>query len=201
MGLFGKSKEKKSKKLFEKGGKLWEQEKYEEAIACFDEAFQINPKFFGALLRKGLMLSLNLKRYDEGISCFDEVIRLNPQNDLAWNYKGQVLKVLGRNEEAELCLSKSNKVEEENKRKDALEASTIVFRSLNGLDILDEELHQMFDGKTVTGNYKATQNIVRKGITPISKQNYELLDISIDPPAINSPQKYYVTSNTNINIE
>ena len=109
MGLFGKSKEKKSKKLFEKGGKLWEQEKYEEAIACFDEAFQINPKFFGALLRKGLTLSLNLKRYDEGISCFDEVIRLNPQNDLAWDYKGQVLKVLGRNEEAELCLSKSNK--------------------------------------------------------------------------------------------
>jgi hypothetical protein len=91
--------------------------------------------------------------------------------------------------------------EKDELQKDALEASTIVFRTLNGLDIPDEELHQMFDGKTVTGNYKATQNIVRKGITPISKQNYELLDISIEPPAINSPQDYYITSNSNITIE
>jgi len=201
MGLFGKSKEKKSEELYEKGGKLISQEKYEESISCFDEAFKINPEFFEALLRKGLTLGFQLKRYDEAISCFDEVIRLKPQHDWAWNYKSRALKELGRNEEAEFCLNKSKELEEADKQKDALEVKTIVFRSLNELDILDEELHQMFDGKTITGNYDATQHIIRKGITPISKQNYELLDISIEPPPITSPQDYYVTSNSNINIE
>ena len=61
----------------------------------------------------------------------------------------------------------------------------------------------MFDGKTVTSNFsgRGTQNIVYTGITPISKQNYELLDISIEPPPINSPQDYYITPNSNITIE
>ena len=55
---------------------------------------------------KGLMLLL-LGKPEEANKCFDEAIRLNPKLLEAWGNKGQALKTLGRNVEAEATMNKS----------------------------------------------------------------------------------------------
>ena len=44
MGLFGKSKDDKKLDLHNKGVTLLELERYDEAIACYDEALRLDPE-------------------------------------------------------------------------------------------------------------------------------------------------------------
>ena len=113
MGLFGKSKEKKSEKLCEKGGKLISQEKYEEAISCYDKVIAFEDPYHSesALFDKGTTL-FQLERYEEAIACYDEVNKGVPEYLEGWNLKGHALKKLGREKEAEECFAKAKELDE-----------------------------------------------------------------------------------------
>ena len=51
--------------------------KYEEAIECYDKAIQINPNYSNAFNIKGHAL-YNLNKYEETIECYDKAIQINP---------------------------------------------------------------------------------------------------------------------------
>mgnify|MGYP006424353483 CR=1 FL=1 len=63
------------------------------------------------LNEKGIDL-YELERYEEAIACFDEAIRLDPEYLLALYAKGNLLRKLGRDEEAEQCLAKARELQQ-----------------------------------------------------------------------------------------
>jgi len=52
--------------------------KFQEALACYDRALQLNPRFAEAWHSKGAALG-SLKRPQEAITCFNRALELNPQ--------------------------------------------------------------------------------------------------------------------------
>ena len=68
------------------GDSLYYLSKYNEAITCFDQAIQINPKHenswyykgrFNELIWLGKSLS-KLERFEEAIKCYEESLKINP---------------------------------------------------------------------------------------------------------------------------
>ena len=70
-----------------KGISLYNLEKYEESIKCYDEAIKLNPKNENSWYNKGVSFN-QLGKYEEAIKCYDELIKLNPKNENAWYNKG-----------------------------------------------------------------------------------------------------------------
>jgi tetratricopeptide (TPR) repeat protein len=99
-------KTKTAKEWMEEGDKLFNAQKYEEAIVCYDKAIELDPQNDRAWSHKGKTLRY-FGRSEEAIACYDKAIELNPQNDWAWSLKGDVLKRLDRNEEAIACYDKA----------------------------------------------------------------------------------------------
>ena len=71
-----------------KGMSLHNLERYEEAIACYNEAIKIDPKEADTWIEKGNSLA-NLEKYDESIACYDKVVAchdeanwLDPDHDV-----------------------------------------------------------------------------------------------------------------------
>jgi tetratricopeptide (TPR) repeat protein len=57
--------------------------KHDEAIRCFDKAFEINPKFaIGVLINKGDTFH-SLGRYDEVMECYDKALEIDPGHEKA----------------------------------------------------------------------------------------------------------------------
>ena len=65
--------------LNEKGIDLYELERHEEAIACFDEAIRLDPELSDVHYNKGIALHV-LDRHEEAIACFDEAIKSDSEN-------------------------------------------------------------------------------------------------------------------------
>jgi tetratricopeptide (TPR) repeat protein len=61
---------------------------------------------------KAAVLS-ELKQYDESIVYLNHSIELHPKSYALWWVKGEVLKEMGKEKEAELCSTKAKKLEEE----------------------------------------------------------------------------------------
>lgn len=78
----------------------------QEAIACFDRALQINPRFERAWGLKGLVLG-SLGRNDEALACADRALEINSRSWSAWSAKGGVLNHLKRYSEAIVCLDRA----------------------------------------------------------------------------------------------
>ena len=74
-------------------------DKYEEAIASYDQALAIKLDKCEAWGNRGNAL-LNLGRNEEAIASYDKVIQIKPDDYQAWGYRGIALGNLGRNEEA-----------------------------------------------------------------------------------------------------
>ena len=91
---------------FNKGVALFGKGQFEEAIACFDRAIEINPRYADAWYHKGVALG-NLGRSGEEIACYDRAIEINPRDAEAWFNKGAALGNLGRIKEALPCLEKA----------------------------------------------------------------------------------------------
>lgn len=81
----------------------------DEAVACFDEAIQINPNEYQAWYNKGTTLELT-EKYADAIKCFDEVIRIVPEYSRAWVLKGHSLAKLARYDEAQSCFDMAQKL-------------------------------------------------------------------------------------------
>lgn len=73
-----------------------------EAIACYDSALEINPRFAEAWMNKGVALG-GLGKYQEAIACYDSAIEINPRYAMAWSNKGVALGRLGKYQEAIAC--------------------------------------------------------------------------------------------------
>lgn len=84
---------------FERGDELFQQQRYEAAIACYDKVIQIQPEDYLAWFKRGIALE-NLQRYEDAVMSYDKVIQIQPEDYLAWFKRGKVLEDLGRYEEA-----------------------------------------------------------------------------------------------------
>ena len=121
MGLFGKKKSAEEWVL--EGEKNREQEKYKEAIKCYDEAIRINPENRDAWYNKGLTLR-KLGKHDECDGCYNEFIRLVAKSwetysgadyvDLMLN-KGIVLDDMGKHKEAINCCDSALAIDPNNR--------------------------------------------------------------------------------------
>ena len=99
--------------------------------------------------------------------------------------------------------SRKKKVEEPTINE--IEATSITFRSLNDVSISNEELHKIFDGKTLTrtknGSMIKNLTLIHHGVIPTTEKKYELSEGDIYPCPVDVPQKYIINSNTNLEIE
>ena len=89
-----------------KGDTLFGEEKYEEAIICYDRALALARDDGGLWYNKGCALR-KLKRNKEAIWHFDRAIKLDPEDDAAWNNKGNALGSLGRHQESITCYDRA----------------------------------------------------------------------------------------------
>jgi Uma2 family endonuclease/regulator of sirC expression with transglutaminase-like and TPR domain len=73
--------------------------RYEEAIASYDRALEINSKAHQAWYNRGLALG-NLDCHAEAFASFNKALKINPNNHDAWYNRGLELGILGYIEEA-----------------------------------------------------------------------------------------------------
>jgi len=72
-------------------GNAWRNKKeYDKAIADYDEAIRLDPKYVPAYNNRGLAWAAK-KDYDKAIADYDEIIRLDPKEASAWNNKAYLL--------------------------------------------------------------------------------------------------------------
>ena len=84
--------------------------KYQEAIACYDRAIEIDPRLVGAWNGKGVAFA-KLGRYQEEIACYDKAIGIDPREAGAWNNKGVALENLGKYQEAIVCYDRAIEID------------------------------------------------------------------------------------------
>jgi predicted O-linked N-acetylglucosamine transferase (SPINDLY family) len=84
---------------FAQGCALAGQNRAIEALACFEEALAIDPRFAEAHTNRGAVL-LALKHPEAALLSFDAALSIDPGLVEAWNNRGNVLSALGRHEEA-----------------------------------------------------------------------------------------------------
>ena len=90
----------------DKGDSFLDAGHYNEAIAAYNKAIELDPNYVAAWGNKGNAL-YTLVRYDEALAAYNKTIELDPNNTKAWFAKGVALYTLGRYDEA---LAAYNKV-------------------------------------------------------------------------------------------
>ena len=81
------------------GFTLDRQEKYEEAIAAYEKAIQLNPQYADAYYN--LVNTLDeIEKYEEAMAAYQKAIQLNPQYASAYNNLGNTLDEIEKYEEA-----------------------------------------------------------------------------------------------------
>jgi tetratricopeptide (TPR) repeat protein len=83
--------------------------RFEEAIACYNEAIKINPQYEKAYANKGYVL-VCLSKLKEAINCCDAAIKINPTHDWPWYLKGEALAKLHKFKEAIACFQQVLKI-------------------------------------------------------------------------------------------
>jgi tetratricopeptide (TPR) repeat protein len=78
---------------------LFELKRYEEALAGYDQALEIQPDFAQALSNRGNVL-FELKRHEEALASYDQALEIQPDFAQALSNRGNVLFELKRYEEA-----------------------------------------------------------------------------------------------------
>lgn len=88
--------------LLGKGQSLLSMDKPEEALACFEQVLQSEPKNGEALMKKGLALE-RLGKHDEALRCYDDALEANPALTVAYLHKGGLYNRMERFAEALEC--------------------------------------------------------------------------------------------------
>lgn len=112
LGLFSKKiNGKTAKEWFDEGHALASLKRYEEAIGCYDNAIEVDPKDAIAWHGKGYAFA-RLKRYEDAIRSYDKSIGINSGfgADVVWNDKGLLFFELKKYEEAIRCYDKALEV-------------------------------------------------------------------------------------------
>ena len=63
------------------GSSLYSSGRFEEAVASYDKALEINPHYGEIWSNRGLTL-VRLGKYEEALNCFDKALEIQPDNDL-----------------------------------------------------------------------------------------------------------------------
>jgi tetratricopeptide (TPR) repeat protein len=94
--------------------------RYDEAVAYFDRALEIDPLNADAWVSRGEALR-RLSRYAEAIEDIDRAIEIDARHARAWNSKGLALMALGRDAEADAAFAKGEEILLECGREEAQE--------------------------------------------------------------------------------
>jgi serine/threonine protein kinase/TolA-binding protein len=84
---------------YERADELFQQQRYPEAIACYDKVLQVLPSDYFVWFKRGIA-SDNCQHYEDAIASYDKVIELQPHDYLAWFRRGKSLENLKRYEDA-----------------------------------------------------------------------------------------------------
>ena len=76
-----------------------------------DEALKINPEFALAWRAKGALLR-DACKHQQGLDCYLRSLQLDPTDHLCWENKGNALRALGRDAEAEKAYAEARQVKE-----------------------------------------------------------------------------------------
>ncbi len=87
-----------------RGVSLYNLEKYEEAVDCFDKTLRLHPGYAKAWYNKGNALG---NRPQEAVICYNKALELDPKNAEAWYNKGNALVQLGDYNEAVISYDKA----------------------------------------------------------------------------------------------
>ena len=85
--------------ILNKGTALNNLGRVKEALACFDKALEILPRFDAAWLDKGVALT-KLGRTKEAIECYERSLEINPKSANAWYNLGAAQQYQGKMEES-----------------------------------------------------------------------------------------------------
>lgn len=85
--------------LLNKGNSLYNLERYEEAIKCYDDILNLNPTMALAWVNKGMTLE-TMGKLDKAILCYDQALEINGNLLEALFAKAYALTKLGKYEEA-----------------------------------------------------------------------------------------------------
>lgn len=97
----------------ERGDELFHQQRYQEAIACYDKALQSTPDDYMLWFKRGMALD-NLGVYEEAVDSYSKVIQLRPDDYLAWFKQGKALENLQCYEQAIECYNKVIEIQPDN---------------------------------------------------------------------------------------
>ncbi len=81
------------------GEALYRQEKYQEAIAAFNESLKFDPMYLASLSKKASAL-IQLGKHQEAIEPLEKVVKLDPKDATAWHNLGVSHDALEQKEEA-----------------------------------------------------------------------------------------------------
>lgn len=90
---------------YNKGCALDELGRLEEAIACYDRAFELDPRAADALNRTGVALG-KLGNGDKQLACFQKAVVADPKNANSWSYLGRALSSRREYRKALVCYDK-----------------------------------------------------------------------------------------------
>lgn len=83
----------------ERGDELFQQQRYQEAVNCYDNVLESIPDDQMVWFKRGMALE-NLHRDEMAIESYDRVIQINPDDYLVWFKRAKALENLRRCEEA-----------------------------------------------------------------------------------------------------
>jgi tetratricopeptide (TPR) repeat protein len=89
--------------LYNEGFALHNSQRYNEAIAYYDKALELDPKLKNAWANKAIILLMIRGEYEEATQCFDKALEVDPNFGFAWYWKGTSVKNLGDEQLAEKC--------------------------------------------------------------------------------------------------
>ncbi len=88
-----------SKRVSARGTVLYDLERYDDALLCFDNVLKIIPGASIAWVNKGRVLS-RLGNYEDALDCFNNALGFNLNDPNALAYKGEILCKMGKYSEA-----------------------------------------------------------------------------------------------------
>ena len=88
--------------LLQKAYQLSEDEKYTQALKCYENILQIEHDNIGVIIDYGVTLQ-NLELYDQALESYDIALSLQPKNTSALINKGSVLHALEKYTDAITC--------------------------------------------------------------------------------------------------
>ena len=118
-----------------KGKVLVELNRYEEALAAYDQALKIEPKYAYAWNNRGQILA-NLGRHEEALDAYQKTLEIDPEDTTTWYNRGWALCKLGHRAEALFACDKI--VEDNPKNSGSWHQRAII---LDELEMVEEALN------------------------------------------------------------